>query len=583
MGKYKTFGSRFDRVHRNDLNANFAAVEADINAQKGRVDELIIGTPQPSEVVDSRGGFPVLGERLNDLSSSLAQKAKEADLVVERNRISNLVAVQATTDNAETADVRVGFEGLTYASAGDAVRKQITELANAVKKNDIALTFTNGQYINVSGGKSTSANFKYTQPIELKNGSTIYVLATGYLTEVAIISTSTQSGTSITPVVMSLDGTARKYKYTAIDDCYVILSGLASAPFTAYTIEKLTAYTEYNDTKTRLELLTKGTNYRGITPAITSGFYINASGGKSTHASYQYTAPIALSIGEKIIFKSQGESTVIAMISTCKVDGTGIVPVVMSLDATTREYEYVAQNKTYVILCGKPISFVIRAFTVPESIPKNKFTPYDVDYSILFNNVVCIGDSLTRGYYAEYPSGSRNRDFTYPLAISKMTRWMVTNKGASGATPSDWYALHGAENFSAFDCAIICLGRNGGLTSDADKTAYQNIITALKTANANMTIFICSLPPSDLTTATDITINTIIKSIADANSLPYLDIYNKSCMDAPAYRSDGTHFYTLGYLTLAQTILDNIKVHIAENTSVFMQFPVAKTTADYLG
>jgi hypothetical protein len=73
MGKYKTFGSRFDRVHRNDLNANFAAVEADINSQKSRVDDLIIGTPQPSEVVDSRGGFPVLGDRLEDLSTSLAQ------------------------------------------------------------------------------------------------------------------------------------------------------------------------------------------------------------------------------------------------------------------------------------------------------------------------------------------------------------------------------------------------------------------------------------------------------------------------------------------------------------------------------
>jgi hypothetical protein len=64
MGKYKTFGSRFDRVHRNDLNANFAAVEADINTQKGRVDDLITGTPQPSEVVDSRGGFPVLGGKI---------------------------------------------------------------------------------------------------------------------------------------------------------------------------------------------------------------------------------------------------------------------------------------------------------------------------------------------------------------------------------------------------------------------------------------------------------------------------------------------------------------------------------------
>jgi hypothetical protein len=42
--------------------------------QKQRVDDLIAGTPQPSEVIDSRGGFPVLRDRLNDLSSSLAQR-----------------------------------------------------------------------------------------------------------------------------------------------------------------------------------------------------------------------------------------------------------------------------------------------------------------------------------------------------------------------------------------------------------------------------------------------------------------------------------------------------------------------------
>lgn len=79
MGKYKTFGSRFDRVHRNDLNANFTAVEADINAQKTRVDDLITGTPQPSEVVDARGGFPVLRDRLTDISSQMAQNMNKID------------------------------------------------------------------------------------------------------------------------------------------------------------------------------------------------------------------------------------------------------------------------------------------------------------------------------------------------------------------------------------------------------------------------------------------------------------------------------------------------------------------------
>jgi hypothetical protein len=75
VGKYGTLGSAFDRIFRNTLNKALEDVDTDINAQKKRVDDLIKGTQQPSEVVDSRGGFPVLRDRLDDLSSSLAQIA----------------------------------------------------------------------------------------------------------------------------------------------------------------------------------------------------------------------------------------------------------------------------------------------------------------------------------------------------------------------------------------------------------------------------------------------------------------------------------------------------------------------------
>jgi hypothetical protein len=75
VGKYGNLGSAFDRIFRNTLNKALDDVDTDIQAQKKRVDDLIKGTPQPSEVVDARGGFPVLSGRLDDLSSSLAQIA----------------------------------------------------------------------------------------------------------------------------------------------------------------------------------------------------------------------------------------------------------------------------------------------------------------------------------------------------------------------------------------------------------------------------------------------------------------------------------------------------------------------------
>lgn len=57
------------------------------------------------------------------VTAQLAQKAKQADLEIERARISNLTANAGDTDgNAELLDLRVGFDGKTYATAGEAVR-----------------------------------------------------------------------------------------------------------------------------------------------------------------------------------------------------------------------------------------------------------------------------------------------------------------------------------------------------------------------------------------------------------------------------------------------------------------------------
>lgn len=75
MGKYRVLGALLDRVFRNNLNANFDEVDVDIQAQKQRVDNLIVSNPQPSEVVDSRGGFPILKDRLDDTDEQMAKKA----------------------------------------------------------------------------------------------------------------------------------------------------------------------------------------------------------------------------------------------------------------------------------------------------------------------------------------------------------------------------------------------------------------------------------------------------------------------------------------------------------------------------
>ena len=68
---YTQVGTAIGRAFRNAINQVFKDIETDISEQKTRVDNLIISNPQPTEVQDARGGFPVLRDRLNKIDSDL--------------------------------------------------------------------------------------------------------------------------------------------------------------------------------------------------------------------------------------------------------------------------------------------------------------------------------------------------------------------------------------------------------------------------------------------------------------------------------------------------------------------------------
>ncbi|WP_404351688.1 hypothetical protein LG311_10310 [Sutcliffiella horikoshii] len=109
MSKFKQLGVAFNRLFRNDLNANFDEVERSLNVQKGRVDNLIASTPQPSEVVDMRvdeqGVIHAMARdrlaadsarvdgKFAEVDAELSQKAQQSDLEKEAVKIKSYVHV----------------------------------------------------------------------------------------------------------------------------------------------------------------------------------------------------------------------------------------------------------------------------------------------------------------------------------------------------------------------------------------------------------------------------------------------------------------------------------------------------------
>ena len=68
--------------------------------------------------------------KIDNIEEQLDTKALQSDLEIEKNRINNLVAVKDSVDNLETADIRIGANGIIYESAGEAVRDQFLDGLN---------------------------------------------------------------------------------------------------------------------------------------------------------------------------------------------------------------------------------------------------------------------------------------------------------------------------------------------------------------------------------------------------------------------------------------------------------------------
>ena len=177
-GKEAVFYKDKSRVFHVVMTDDTCVIPWEVTAEPGKVHFSVRGvsgsiTRSSEELIlsfvqgpPSEGNFP---EPLPDVYKQTlsAYGANTQALAVERARLDNLITNGGTSDGAELVDVRVGVDGKTYGSAGEAVREQIAPLYSA---SEITLMQVPCELGGVSNGFDTA---EITNPYHINRARTV--------------------------------------------------------------------------------------------------------------------------------------------------------------------------------------------------------------------------------------------------------------------------------------------------------------------------------------------------------------------------------------------------------------------------
>jgi hypothetical protein len=145
MARFKSLGTAFNRLFRNDLNDNFTKVDTELTTQKGRVDNLIANAPQPSEVVDARGSAAVLRDRLDGVDAQLADTAERTSSFVNLMQYQHLVTKKTDTLGAEYDDWAAAIQAAISENDRIEIPTGVFGISNPIKIRDYKIIHGNGR------------------------------------------------------------------------------------------------------------------------------------------------------------------------------------------------------------------------------------------------------------------------------------------------------------------------------------------------------------------------------------------------------------------------------------------------------
>lgn len=238
---------------------------------------------------------------------------------------------------------------------------------------------------------------------------------------------------------------------------------------------------------------------------------------------------------------------------------------------------YFTQNNVAIKKYTESMDYVARPYGVIKNKKIGTHTRYSGKEFLVFDKVLCIGDSLTAGVYNHNENGSTEyieiTKYSYPTYMNKMYGINTTNWGYGGYNSKSWYEKKSSENWGGYDACIIALGANDvQITNTETKEYLQRIVDKLKKENNGIKIFICTVLPAYYATNVEkyVRINEQIKNIALENDNVYLiDMTEYSDCEISTEYVRG-HLTALGYRKEAEELVNYISYVMRENINDFV-------------
>lgn len=337
------------------------------------------------------------------------------------------------------------------------------------------------------------------------------------------------------------------------------------------------------------ELTSKDNNYyRKSIPDVTWNKYLASGGNPVTiNQPYGVTDYIFVNPGEKVLVKNhitssgmyycfydKDKNRISSIHTTVLTDDPALLDVpdqAQYLRMTVHVIQ--AANDWTNIKCLEEIE-IENYIDYREIVYKQIEQAEGLDILPAFNNITCIGDSLTYGL-VYYDGGTRQAYNPYPTILQKKTGSVVENISQSGADALNWWNNFNTQIVSKTNqLVIIYLGSNSGLTDTLDTDApaadpytdwantntgsYAKIVAKAQAAGARVILIKIYATNGDLTITNDVIdqIGARFKcAVVTPIVLPLKYHYY------PDYSgTNAVHLNDLGYAAFASSFINKVSV-----------------------